>query len=75
MVKLNTGPDPEVQNVHFFSDKIGAAIREAIQANALHPASIVGTLNYHAMAVASAYVPAFVPQQAPKLFMPDGSKV
>ena len=73
MVKITNETDPEVQNVHLFSEKIAACIREAFQANALHPASVVGVLQYHAGAVCHSTQAAFV-NAPPQLKMPEDYK-
>ena len=57
-------------NIHLFSEQIAAAIRDAFAAGAVHPAAIVGVLNYHAIAVASSTRSAFVKPMGSVIAMP-----
>ena len=47
------GPDPTAVNVLVFSEKIASAIKEVLSARALHPATVMGVLAYHSLALAS----------------------
>lgn len=70
MVKLNdmSPTNPEITNVFVFSDKISQAIREA--SDAVHPAAIVGVLQFHSQAILAATQGAFLRPSGPMLFMP-----
>lgn len=61
--------DAEIKNVHRFSEIVSDAIREA--SGAVHPASIVGVLNYHSQNVMLRAGSAFHKPTAPLLFMPE----
>jgi hypothetical protein len=63
-------PDPASANIVMFSGKVRDLIAEALQARALHPAAIVGVLNYHGSALASTYQAAFIAPAAPPLIIP-----
>lgn len=66
MVKPST-PDPEGANVVRFSSKISELIREAFEARALHPASVIGVLTYHANAVGATMQHTMMPPPPPNL--------
>ena len=62
--------DAIAENIHLFSEVVARAIREVFAAGAVHPAAIVGVLNYHAIAVASSTRPAFVKPMGSVIAMP-----
>lgn len=69
MIKSNEDADlAEIRNVHLFSEQIATAIREA--SNAVHPAAMVGILQFHSQAVCAHTQAAFQKPSGPVLFVP-----
>lgn len=72
MVKI-LGPEDatgDARNAQVFSAEIADCIRRCIQAGALHPATMVGVLNYHATAVSTTFQHCFMPPAAPGIVAP-----